>query len=630
MHIRISDFAGTFPKLHPTKLSDIAAQACHNVMVEHGILSPAKNAVQSYMSNVVGHDKFISAIFFQSDGVTYKKFSNALTTFVFSPVHESYRLYWTTEDASRPLMFADWDEGSTGVLESDNFEYKAGMPPIDVESITVTGISAPPVKPVVSDTSGGSGTAPAATYTTEGALSEEILAVLKKIYDAQTSASGDKPLSNEISDAVVEALQVDDARDARIYAFTYVNRFGDESVPSVKEQIYYLNKDDQPIIAIGYASGTREILARDYGVSAIRLYRSVTDSLGGAQFLFVKEVNFTLSGTKIEITDTLPKGSLLLGEPLPTINYDPPRVGMKGLGVTDYGVGYAFIDKTICFSEPYILYAWPRFYELSTQHDIMGMGHYDSTIVVATKGNPVLISGNSPESMNITSLPLYEGCVSPRSMVNLNYGCMYASENGLVLVTTNSAKLLTENVFATTDWQKIKPSSIHACAYKNGYLFFWNNGTKKGSGYLDLNNASKGILWFNDYALNTFLNDGVVQMISLQTDVFNSTKSIYAAFNPEYGQDFTSKRFIWRSKTFNLSTPKRMLAAQVIADDYSTGAITFRVYANDILLHETLVSNARPFRIKNHSAKHDFSIEVEASSSIREIALGETMRDLIK
>lgn len=600
MHIRINDFAGTLPRLHPTKLPDYAAQSCLNAMVEHGILSPSKKADQSFTSNQSGLDKFLSAVFFQNNDKTYKKFSNSLVSFAFSPVHESYRLYWTTEDDSRALMFNSWRVGDTGDLVTDNFDYIAGMPPVDASNISVTGANS---------------VVPASN-------------ILNKNKSANSS-SNTKKTDDEISDQIAAALEVEGDIEARVYAFTYVNRFGDESVPSVKEDVLYINKGVSPILNIPYSSGTREMLTRDYGVTKIRLYRSVTNSLGVAQFLYIKEVGLSMTGNAITITDDVPKGSLMIGEPLPTINYDPPRLGMKGLGVTDSGVGYAYIDKTICFSEPFILYAWPRYYELSAKHRIMGIGHYDNTIVVVTTGNPILINGESPENMGALSLPLYEGCVSSRSMVNLNHGCMYASENGLVLVTTNSAKLLTEGMFATDDWQKIEPSSIHACAYKNGYLFFWNSGSKKGSGYIDLNNPNKGVLWFDDYALNAFLDNGQVQMITRQTDYYNVTKSVYAAFNPEYGQPASNKKFVWQSKIFNLDTPKRMLAAQVIADDYSAGVITFRVYANGILLHENFVSSAKPFRVKNHSVKHDFSIEIESSTPIREVVLGETMRDLL-
>ena len=596
MRIRINDFAGTFPRYHPTKIADHAAQSCSNVMVEHGILTPGYQASQTHVSNQVGLDKFVSAVFFQNEGETYKKFSNNLVSFAFSPVYESYRLYWTTEDAREPLRFNDWRVGDTGSLVTDGFDYIAGMPPVEVQDITVSGVID--------------------TASVNNVLST-------------STVDGKSKTEEDISDQVAGALETEDNIEARVYAFTYVNRFGDESVPNVKEEVLYTDKDTVPVITIPYDDGVREDLILNYAITKIRLYRSVTNSLGVAQFLYIKEVAFTPAGPSIEITDDVPKGSLMIGEPLPTINLDPPRENMKGLGVTDSGVGYAYIDKTICLSEPYLLYAWPRFYELSTKHTIMGMGHYDNTIVVATTGNPVLINGTSPESMGALSLPLYEGCVSSRSMVNLNHGCMYASENGLVLVTTNSAKLLTESVFTTEDWQKINPSSIHASHYKNGYLFFWDNGTDKGCGYIDLDSPSKGVLWFDDYALNTFVDDGTVQMIKLQTDYYNATKSIHQTFNPEYGESATRKTYKWRSKTFNLDTPKRLLAAQVIADDYAAGTIIFRVYVDGSLLHEGNVSSARSFRIKNHSARRDFSVEVESSVPIREIAIGETMRDLI-
>lgn len=631
MHIRINDFAGTFPKLHPTKLPEYAAQSCLNVMVEHGILAPISKASQLNLSGVYGTDQFLSAIFFEHNGTTYKKFSNSLVSFAFSPVHESYRLYWTTESSTKALMFNDWDENSGGNLSTDNFDYFAGMQPPDVSNAVVTGITPPTIEiPVEQTKPTEANPKPDPIPPIIQTILEDIVnSVFKKNSNRKTS-SGVEKKEDEINDVVaVASKKLPEHAEARVYALTYVNRFGDESAPGVIEKVFYLTKGDNPTITIPYGSGVRTALTRDYGINAIRLYRSVTNSAGVAQFLFVKEYLLSMTGNSVAILDDMPYGSTKIGEPLETMNYDPPRIGMKGLGVTDDGVGYAYIDKTICLTEPYLLYAWPRFYELSSQHTIMGLGHYDNTIVVATKGNPMLISGSEPESMGVLSLPLYEGCVSSRSMVNLNHGCMYASDNGLVLVTTNSAKLLTENAFSTEDWQKIKPSSIHAMAYKNGYLFFWQNGSKKGSGYIDLNSGNKGVMWFDDYALNTFLNGGIAQMVVKANDPFGISKSYYTTFNPEFGELFSKKVFLWKSKTFNIDTNRRMLAAQVIADSYPTGAIKIRVYGNGALLHQSVVKDAKPFRVANHSAKYDFSIEIESNVPVREIVLGETMRDTI-
>lgn len=628
MHIRITDFAGTFPKLHPTKLPDIAAQSCLNVMLEHGTLESIREATTYNESNGFPYADFKSAMFFTHGADKYKKFSNQIVSYAFSPVHDSYRLYWTTEDANQPLLFSDWDIQPNGTLASDNYDYKAGMPPIDAEKITITGLTElvpDPVKPPTDPTA----PVPPVVAPKETAVISPNKSIFALATDAIKSASGAKPLTDELDESVAAALEVPEARDARIYAFTYVNKFGDESAPSVKEVVYYINKDDKPIITIPYAAGVRADLVRDYGISAIRLYRSVSDGVGGAQFLFVKEIPFSLLNDAIVATDDLPKGSLQLGEVLPTVNYDPPRRGMRGLGVTDYGIGYAYIEKTICLTEPYLLYAWPRFYELSTQHTIMGMGHYDNSIVVATTGNPVLINGVDPDAMNAMTLPLYEGCVSSRSMVNLNHGCMYASNNGLVLVTTNSAKLLTEETISADDWQKINPASIHACAYKGGYLFFWKTAVGQGSGYIDLNSPNKGVLWFDEYTINTFLDDGILQMVSSKPNGAGVVRSIHSAFNPDYGQPYVNKRYQWRSKTFNLDLPKRFLAGQVVADHYPTDDILIMVYADGALIHESVVKDGKPFRIKNHSAKRDFSIELRASVAIREVALGETMRDML-
>lgn len=607
MHIRINDFAGTFPKMHPTKLPGYGAQESQNAMVESGILSPINQASNSHQSNRSGYEQFLSAVSFYHEGVNHKKYSNEIVSFAFSPVHDAYRLYWTTEDGTKPMKFVDWDVSITGELTTDNYEYIAGLPPPDVKNMQIAGITTPSGSP--SDS--------------------EIGEVFKK-YVGLNNSSGVEKKETEISDVVTSVIvSAADDVEARVYALTYVNRFGDESAPGVIEKVFFLTKGNLPTLTIPYSAGEREALLSDYGINAIRLYRSVTNSAGVAQFLFVKEYAITLTGSGVVLKDDLPFGSTKLGEPLVTMNYDPPRFGMKGLGVTSDGVGYGYVGKTVCLSEPYTLYAFPRFYELSTQHDIMGLGHYDNTIVVATTGNPVLIGGSDPENMGALSLPLYEGCVSSRSMVNLNHGCMYASNNGLVLVTTNSAKLLTEQAISAKDWQKINPSSIHASAYKNGYLFFWENGSKNGSGYIDLESGNKGVMWFDDHALNTFLDGNIVKMISKGKNTQGATRSFYATFNPEYGEDFTSKLFAWRSKEFNLDTARRMLAAQVIADDYSDSTIVLSVYANGQRIHQSQVKSARAFRISNHSAKYDFSIGVTSNVPIREIVLAETMRDTV-
>lgn len=145
MHIRINDFAGTFPRLHPTKLPEHAAQSCQNVMVEHGILSPSNEAANSHASDIVGRENFVSALFFDHDGKTYKKYSNSLVRFAFSPVHDAYRLYWTTENGKALLMFNDWNIANTGELETDNFDYIAGMTPPIVRDVVITGITPPVV-----------------------------------------------------------------------------------------------------------------------------------------------------------------------------------------------------------------------------------------------------------------------------------------------------------------------------------------------------------------------------------------------------------------------------------------------------------------------------------------------------
>ncbi len=582
MQIKIKDFAGMYPKIHPTQLPDSVAQNCMNVVLNNGVLTPVYSANTFNYGNT-GWDGFKSVIQWKVNGVDKHWFNTEIVRFAFSPVNEAYRLYWTYENRDGPLMFRNWTavEGS-GQLLGGGIEYKAGLPAPKKVTFTSDTLTAPPV-------------APPPEPPIEG----------------QPPAPEPEPIEFE----------------ARSYVVTYRNGFGDESAPSLASDIVYATADNKPTFVIDVTAAERTALNQEYGITGMQLYRTVTDSNGGSDYYHVNYLDFsTMSDIGLTKTDLI--GPKYVIDPLATKDYDQPRIGMHGLGVTDYGIGYAYKEKIICLSEPYVMYAWPRKYELTTPQPIVAMGHYSNAIVVATDGNPILIIGLHPDSMSMTTLPLYEGCVSSRSMVNVSGGCIYASNNGLVMVSGNSAELITKDIFSPEDWQNLKPNTIFAVSHNEGYLFFYDNGIRKGSCFIDVHNLRNGVLFYDGHGINAFVDYKGQATIIDYAPPASGKSTCYYPFNPQSPTaSKVNKRLVWHSKTFRMDRNTRMLAGQVIADNYNS-SITFSIYVNRSLLYTCNVTNNKPFRIKNHSAAGDFSIKIESNVAIREVSIGETMRDL--
>lgn len=410
-----------------------------------------------------------------------------------------------------------------------------------------------------------------------------------------------------------ETSENDESDEVRFYIYTFVNDLGEESapsgpsgqviVPSAAAQVRIGNLGVQPS-------------AQDRNIVAYRIYRTSTGTTGNANFQYVGQAGVNTT----EFLDNFM--STELDEVLQTAQWDAPREDMLGLGLTAYGVAYGFSGKIVCLSEPFHVYAFPRDYELTTQHKIVAMGHYDANIIVATEGNPVVVTGVSPDTgMTMTELPLNEACVSKRSLISLGYGVIYASPNGLVIASNNGAQIISEGFFDRDEWNAINPSSIHAVEYKGRYLFFYRvNDENKGAFIFDPKDLSSGIVRLD------------VWCISSHRDVKNDEIFLLQENNILQKFDLNSKsgreNYTWRSKQFrSTGNGCRMLAMRVTADSYND--LNIKVIADGKLFYERNAVSNKPFRLPNHSAKSDWIIEVNAVDEVREIVLAETMSEVM-
>lgn len=294
------------------------------------------------------------------------------------------------------------------------------------------------------------------------------------------------------------------AIDTRYYVVTLVTDWGEESAPSPVSDKLEVDQNDYVTItkpsafldATTYPAFATECTNRH--IVGWRLYRSNSGSQGAAfQLVTDKDATVALTGIDAQITDGSfdyfklatgtgykdQKKSSELQEVIATTSWVEPPANIQGMTGMANGVMAAYYDNTLCFCEPYVPYAWPIEYQLTTKYPINGIGAFGQSLFVSTMGNCYIVSGADSASMNMMEIPTPHTCVSPRSIVPLGIGVMYASPDGICMADNGGVKLLTEGIFSRNTWQGFNPSTIFAAQHDGIYFFIYQGGTP-GSGSL--------------------------------------------------------------------------------------------------------------------------------------------------
>ena len=255
----------------------------------------------------------------------------------------------------------------------------------------------------------------------------------------------------------------------RIYVFTYVTAYGEESQPS-------------PVTAdVSWQSGMTVTLSgfpavpTGRSITNQRIYRSQGAGQIGTNLFFLEERAASTSN----YTDTHEPTDFQ--EVLPSLNYDPPPDDLAGLISIPNGMMVGFSGNQLCFSEPYQPHAWPQKYRLTTPFPIVGLGAYGTTVVAGTTGYPYVVSGNSPDSMIEQRIEVNLPCVNGRGMIDLGYTIAYPSNDGLVVVSSSGASVATDALFTRTGWQKLLPTSLVSGQFAGRYFASYSYPNVDGS-----------------------------------------------------------------------------------------------------------------------------------------------------
>lgn len=390
--------------------------------------------------------------------------------------------------------------------------------------------------------------------------------------------------------------------ESRVYVYTYVSAWGEESAPSPASAIATWSSGQT--VNLGSLLGAP---TGDYNVTAIRIYRTNTAANGSTAYQRVIDLAIGTATYADAIANTA------LTEVLPTIGWIQPPATMQGLIALPNGGMAGFVGNELCFCEPWKFYAWPLKYRLTTDYPIVGIGAYGSNIVVVTTGNPYLIMGTDPASMSMVKLAANQACVSKRSIASSGSGVVYASPDGLVMAGTSAqdgAEVITKQYFTRDEWQALNPSTMTGFIHDGRYYCFYDTGAF----IFDPLEPEAGLVYINTVATGGYV-DPVKDALFLQ--VGNNIV--------KWDAGATKKTLTWKSKVFVLPKPVNMSFGQVFAASYP---VTCKVYADGALKHTQTVANSSAFRLPGGFKAAEWEVQIEASVEIYSVYVSDSMEEL--
>lgn len=486
--------------------------------------------------------------------------------------------------------------------------------------------------------------------------------------------------------------------ESRSYVYCYVRQWSDGTIDVGKSSGPLKNSSDRSrytvdvrpgqVVDMSIVDPIAHANGIGTGINKIYIYRSEVTSAGQALYSYVDQFDVNLervtnnpaavwvsNGSYYKYSDSKPNTSL--GEACPSIYWDAPVTGLKGLVSLQNGLFAAYKDSTIYVSDWNAPHAWPYEHKVTIDYPIVGLGSFGNTIVVCTEAAPVLIVVQDPTNPTVKAVQENCPCVSADSIVDTRNGVIFASQNGLVLINSTSPTCITEKLITQDEWLPLHPESLKGAFLNNTYYGFFTNPSDKAAGFIfDLDSYTYSTVY------NSIISSGLVFTTQPVKVVYNDIEQtqLYVCYPLENGTQYSlcsfasdsriNKSFRWRSKVnvspqglFNLSAARVMmtsqssqkenehiwegkltgssLAARVMDGEPINGwcktneleladATVFNYYVDGELKYSREVKDSKPFRLPSGFRGETIEVEVKSNAYIHSITLASSMGELVE
>ena len=308
------------------------------------------------------------------------------------------------------------------------------------------------------------------SWATEGSVTVDgstFTQTVKAVVGADAAGEANFPtLKGSFYYEVVREASEATVLEDRTYRYTYVSALGEEGPPSRASLVVQALDGDAVEI-----TGIEPPPTDGYDITTINLYRtSSTES--GTEYQFVTEFSVADLLAGEPLTESVKQANL--GTIIESTTWDGPPAGMQGIAEMPNGMLVGFVGRTLHFCEPYFPHAWPPEYDKAVDYDIVGLAPLGNSVVVLTEGKPYVLAGAHPRNASARPYELKQACVSAESIASDKDKVFYASPDGLVEISVNGARLVTEPYVLKAEWAAYEPTTMVGEFHDGKYFGFFD------------------------------------------------------------------------------------------------------------------------------------------------------------
>ena len=588
---KLQKFYGIAPKISPELLPETVAQAASDVKTYSGDLLPYNDLT---LQTVLTKSGTVLSVYPMDNGIGGKVWLNWTSDVdvAVAPIDNTnldQRIYYTGDGEPRVTNFTKATSGA----DYPAAYFTLGLPlpltaptavatsPFSMASVSRTRDSGNIATIAVASTaliiSGSYVTITGMGGTGYNLSNVQVTVISSTQFSYYSNGTAEASLASPQADAAGTIVQAG-ATTTRTYVYTWITEWGEESGPSEPSSSVFL-KEGQ-IVTVGglpnvwpYGTGVYNTAAMN-----INIYRTLSSAAGTSYYL----VGTKALGSGTTFTDNVDFNSLTTT--LPTVIYDQPDPTMKGILTIHNSIMVGFFGNTLCFAEPGRPHAWPIEYRQQLDSNIVAIGSYGTSIIVATEKNPWLVQGSSPANVSKIRMDYILPCTSKRSLVSMGYGIAYGTTSGIaVYSSTTGGDTITKYVHSWETWGTALDSTSLVGTFYNGRYF---GSHSAGSFTFEKDDQVGGFLVSITQKFNAHYYDKI------------SAKLYIAVGNNLYlwdDQTAVTRSLGWKSKVIRTNNYISFGAARVIADyntDSSTAAV---VAANEALIaaNQALIDSGR-------------------------------------
>jgi len=601
----LENFGGMLPRLGEEALPATMASYAKNCRLLSGELQALKRPVP--VESFELWEEIITRVYRVQieDGGFYAAFEDSTVDFLKAPlVNDGWnRHYWTSENdvpryATEDMLLADYlaNDVPTG--------WRLGVPAPESElTVVVADPDAPvPVGAVffarfdMAITLDMTLSAPNNMGGTVTPL--EIVLRSSLLFGSEAGMEGGMDLHAPVTVETTPDL----LEETRVYVYTFVSAYGEESAPSPPTIVTGSSLENYEWTLTGFET-VEPPPAAERNIVEIRIYRTITGTLGAVQYYLVNavsgEIEFLPLGTTTYV-DTKTNEEVSMNPVLESQNWNPPPEKLVGVVSHPNGFLLAFSGRDLYMSVPYRPHAWPVEWVMSMRWKIVGLGIVGQSVVVLTEGAPQVAAGVRPEAMSLVKSDTPDPCRCRRGVVSTHIGVYYPGIDGLMLVGPGGQVVnLTKKLLTRREWnQQYQPNALHAVKHDTQYVAYYNATQGFAIDFEEQNQAFMP-LDGDDWEHSSFQEDAISGRVWMMKD------QVLHVWNPDGGVPVP---YLWRSKEFVAPNPTNWGAYKITFRDVTASGVFDPAQLATMLEYNRLRMEAAPLAPINWAAFNDVHV----------------------